>query len=205
MAASKELLDGAGRRRSPVSPLAHPSNYFHEDCDEHAATGACQSETPWFYDMAFRGYWDHWCHIQSWLNAAQYAYGKADKARSKALRQRHNGNSIGDQSGFPNGVPIGVATGFPTGVPANDPTPATTKERRHKMRAERKKGQKQKKKKREKKARSTNMETEKDEEEEDYEEAEAPRKPKSSLEAACDDQDEFLNLLAQNHAFRSVN
>jgi len=163
-----------------------------------ASNGTDLSETPWFYDMAFRGYWDHWCHVQSWLSAAHYAYGKADKAKSKVIRQWTSGNVNRFPTGAPTGIPCGFPAGFPTSFVPTVPqestaTQATAKEKRKKMRAERRKKQKQKKKKRERKGRRISVEeTEEEIEEEDVE----------AMEAACDDQDEFLNLLAQNHAFR---
>ena len=80
-----------------------------------ASNGTDLSETPWFYDMAFRGYWDHWCHVQSWLSAAHYAYGKADKAKSKVIRQWTSGNV----NRFPTGAPTGIPCGFPAGFPTS--------------------------------------------------------------------------------------
>lgn len=136
------------------------------------------SGTPWFYDMAFRGYWDHWRHVQSWLTAAQYAYEKADEAKADTIRRWRSANP--------------ACPGFSKA--AN----TTAKERRHEMRAERRKKQKRKKRNKERKARRDNEE----EEEVEDDEEDASRKPKNALEAACDDQEEFLKLLAQNRAFR---
>ena len=50
-----------------------------------------ETTAPWFYDMAFRSYWDHWRHVQAWLSASDLAYKEAEKEKLRTLRQLQNG------------------------------------------------------------------------------------------------------------------
>ena len=50
-----------------------------------------EATAPWFYDMAFRSYWDHWRHVQAWLSASDLAYKEAEKEKLRTLRQLQDG------------------------------------------------------------------------------------------------------------------
>ena len=64
------------------------------------------SATPWFYHMAYRQYWDHWRHVQTWLKAAEYAKRRAEVDKNKTLRQlQNNGTSYDPPGGFATVMP----------------------------------------------------------------------------------------------------
>ena len=58
---------------------------------EGAIAPGAGSATPWFYHMAFRRYWDHWHHVQTWLKASDYARQKADKDKNDTLLRLQGG------------------------------------------------------------------------------------------------------------------
>lgn len=162
-------------RIAPHIPFPYPS---HSATADHATDQAQNSlvnptpeaTAPWFYDMAFRSYWDHWRHVQAWLSASDLAYKEAEKEKLRTFRQLQNG------------------------------VEAPAKEGRRQMRAERRKQQKQKKKKRNSRKRDEGNREDYGKGD-DYDEDEEAEEEKV-VEAACDNQDEFMQLLAQNRAFR---
>jgi len=180
---------------SPNAEVGEDSHHSRSQYAVESASFAQPTATPWFYNLAFRGYWDHWRHVQSWLAAAKYAYDKSDRAKADALRRNRDFQL---QSIWPSHHhhrhPV-------SGQDENDDPQAHAKDKRRKMRADRRKNQKRNKKLKEKKARRT-REVCSDGEEEEEVEGLSGEGPDGGIEAQCHDQEEFLKLLAQNHAFR---
>merc|ERR1711955_3163 len=56
--------------------------------------------------MAYRQYWDHWRHVQTWLKAAEYAKRRAEEDKTETLRQLQiNGNPCDPPGGFTTVMP----------------------------------------------------------------------------------------------------